>query len=126
MTRVFFAAFALLFLLGIAAGLLLSEDSAYGMILSAIYQAAQIPVITSFALTYKMMSGALVGCGIFGSKFLILGELGAHIVLFFGQSTSAPGVGINILALFFLCYLLRAISKKILDQGEVDADEFPG
>jgi hypothetical protein len=47
-------------------------------------------------------------------------------VLFFGQSTSAPGVGINILALFFLCYLLRAISKKILDQGEVDADEFPG
>lgn len=124
--RVLLAASALLFLIGIVAGLLLSEDSASGLVLSAIFQASQVPVITSFALTYKMMSGALVGFGIFGNRFLIIGELGAHIVLLFAQSTSAPGVGINILALFFLCYLLRIISKRIQNQGEVDADEFPG
>jgi len=50
-----------MFLFGIVAGLALIDSPQLGAALSAVYQALQIPVISSPLLTYEFLSGLRIG-----------------------------------------------------------------
>ena len=52
-----------MFLFGIVAGLAFMERLQLGIAMSAVYQAFQIPILSSPLLTYKFYSGLQIGVG---------------------------------------------------------------
>lgn len=105
-TAVIHTTFMLIFTYGIVAGLVLITFERLGMILSAIFQAIQIPVIIGPTFSYCMFSGAsfkifkhITGFGFdfgFGSYYN-----------FYINSGQQQLLGINILALVLFILLIR-------------------
>lgn len=109
-------AFALVFIFGIAAGVTLITKPRLGLLLSIIFQAIQIPIITTSAVAYSMFSGAT-----FHAYF---GQRGFGTYLFFGGryyfwlNSGEPWlVGVNFIALFFfICLLKEKFSETVMVQ----------
>lgn len=100
-----FSLFACIFLLGIVSGLALVDRLRIGIILSAVYQALQIPIVSSSSATYRLLSGLQIGIQWRESRVGITFDCGAGY--FFGWMQGAPfQIGINVLALGLLIYLL--------------------
>ena len=112
--RIFSALFGILYIFGIVAGLTLVEWSRLGIRLSLIYQALQIPVISSPLITYELFSGLQIGLGCREDKFFILCQVGSRIVLYVMRK-NLWGIGINVLALALFVYLLLQIRPKTKD-----------
>jgi hypothetical protein len=100
-----FSLFTCLFLLGIISGLALADKSRIGIVLSAIYQTAQIPIVSSSSVSYKFFSGAQIGLQWWEAGPRITYDWGARSYL--GWMHGDPlQIGINVLALSLLAYLL--------------------
>lgn len=102
-----------LFLFGIVAGLAFMEKPQLGTALSAIYQALQIPVMSSPLLTYTLISGLQIGVGWLEGRPVVLSEFGARSTFFILRHTDPWGIGINVLALFLFVYLLFQLRSKV-------------
>ncbi|MFZ2146513.1 MAG: hypothetical protein WAV28_04765 [Sedimentisphaerales bacterium] len=101
-----------LFLFGIVAGLALVEKPQLGAALSAVYQALQIPVISSSLLTYEFFSGLQLGVGLAKGRLAFFIEYGARFALQFSMSAAPWSIGVNILALVLFVYLLLLLRPK--------------
>jgi hypothetical protein len=113
--------FAVVFLFGIIASSALIVKPRWGLILSAIFQIIQIPVVTVSAAAYTLSSGVCLnlykhanGWGFkffFGSRY--------YFQLNSGQPWS---IGVNVIALFFFVFLIKEI--WLTPSGE-KSTEFP-
>lgn len=101
-----------LFLFGIVAGLALVEKPQLGAALSAVYQALQIPVISSPLLTYEFFSGLQLGVGLAKGGLAFFVEYGARFALQLSMSAAPWSIGVNILALVLFVYLLLQLRPK--------------
>jgi hypothetical protein len=124
-TAIFHIAFIFVFLFGIIAGIVLIKKERLGMLLSAIFQAIQIPIISGPAISYVLFSGASLnlfwhttGWGfnfLFGSRYYCYFNSGEHWL-----------IGVNFVALIFFILLIREISfasivaKLVESQPPVD------
>jgi hypothetical protein len=103
------------FLLGIIAGLALVEKPAVGLRLSLIYQALQIPMFISPAITYVLISGFMVsvfcegahGYFMFGGNF----NFGSQFQFWLFQDVGWR-IGINIVAVALLVAVVRAMRRQ--------------
>ena len=102
---IFHIIFILVFSFGITAGLVLIIKPGLGLVLSAIFQAIQIPVVTGPSVVYILFSGACFNvykhASGWGFKFLI----GSHYSLYF-NSGQPWLMGINIFALVLFILLI--------------------
>jgi len=108
-TAIFHIAFISLFLFGVIAGLVLIKKERLGLLLSVIFQAIQIPIISGPTISYALFSGASLnlfrhttGWGfnfLFGSRYY-----------FYINSGEPWLVGINFVALVFFILLIRELS----------------
>ena len=97
--------FACVFLFGIVSGLALADRLGIGIVLSAIYQTLQIPIVSSSSVSYKLFSGVQVGLQWRGGGPGLTFDCGARS--FLGWMHEDPfQIGINVLALGLLLYLL--------------------
>ncbi len=95
--------FALFFGLGIIAGTALLEETPRSIRLSLIYQAIQIPVITSPLLQYSFGSGFFIAMYYGQNGFEHFFEIGSHS-MFLMDSGAVWNLGVNFTAIcFFLC-----------------------
>ena len=100
--------FIFIFLFGIVAGVELVRKPKLGLWLSIVFQAMQIPVVTGFAVSYALVSGACfnlyrnaTGYGfnfLFGSRYYLS-----------SQTSESWIVGVNVYALILFLLLLREI-----------------
>jgi hypothetical protein len=104
-----------LFLFGIVAGLAFVERPQLGAALSAVYQALQIPVVSSPLLTYKLLSGVQLGVGWQEGRVVVLFEFGARSTFVLLRHTDPWGIGVNVLALVLFVYLLLQLRLKDKD-----------
>lgn len=105
-TMIIHAAFILVFLFGIVAGVILIKKPKLGLLLSAIFQAMQIPLTIGPTVSYALFSGACfnvyrhaTGWGfnfLFGSRYYLCLNSGEPWL-----------VGINIVALVLFVLLVR-------------------
>lgn len=100
-----------LLLLGIGAGVLLAEGQRRGVMLSAIFQALQIPVITSPIVSYRLFAGVHVTAGLCGKMQLVEFGFGAVARVYLGQAVNTVSVGSNVFALVVFIYLLLHLRK---------------
>ena len=104
----FHVIFILVFSFGIIAGLALIVKPRLGLVLSAIFQAIQIPVVTGPSIVYILFSGACFNlykhASGWGFKFLF----GSHYSLYF-NSGQPWLVGINFFALALFVLLIMEI-----------------
>lgn len=101
-----------LFLFGIVAGLALVERPQLGAALSAVYQALQIPVLSSPLLIYEFLSGLQLGvCWTEGRPAFFV-EYGARFALQLSMRTAPWSIGVNMLALALFVYLLLQLRPK--------------
>lgn len=106
-----------LFLLTIAAGLLLAEGMRRGIKWSVACQAIQIPVIVSSALTYRFVFASHLTVGYFGSTWVVEPGIGTTAMLSGGPVTAVSplmtgvGCGVNLVAVVALLYLLWNLRK---------------
>ena len=114
--------FGVIFFFGIVAGLVLIEDERVGIVLSQIFQATQIPLLSSPIIVYRLICG--FGVAVFCQGAEVGGNywFGCHYAFFlFGD---APwGIGVNIVALVLFIYLLRIRKSKAGSDGAVDRGE---
>lgn len=110
---ILFVWFTFLFLFGIVSGLALLEKPQLGSALSAVYQAFQIPIVSSPLVTYELLSGLQLGFGWLYGRPAVVFEFGARSTLVFWKHTDQWLIGINMLALFFLVYLLFQLRPKV-------------
>ncbi|MEN6428473.1 MAG: hypothetical protein ABFE13_24260 [Phycisphaerales bacterium] len=97
--------FACVFLFGIVSGLALADRLRMGIVLSAIYQTVQIPIVSSSSVSYKLFSGAQIGLQWREGGLGITFDYGARS--FLGWMHRDPfQIGIDVLALGLLVYLL--------------------
>lgn len=102
-----------MFLFGIVAGLALVEKPQLGAVLSAVYQAIQIPVMSSPLLTYEFLSGLRIGIGWFKGSPAFLFGFGARCTFFLSRRSDSWLIGVNALALFLFVYLLLQLIPKV-------------
>jgi len=110
-----------LFLLGIVAGLAFVDRPRLGAALSVVYQALQIPVVSSPLLSYKLLSGLQLGFGWLEGRPVFIFELGARCTFFLLRHTDPWLIGVNVLALALFVYLvceLRLMPKGFESSGE--------
>jgi hypothetical protein len=113
----FIALYVCLFLFTIVAGLLLAEGTRRGVRWSAVCQALQIPVIVSSVLTCRLWLGVHVTVGYFGTQWVVETGIGSASLVSIGRFISvsplmtAPGWGINLVALIAFLYLLWHLYK---------------
>lgn len=97
--------FACVFLFGIVSGLALANRLRIGIVLSAVYQAVQVPIVSSSSVAYKLFSGAQIGLQWREGGPSITFDCGARF--FWAWMRGDPlQIGINVLALGLLVYLL--------------------
>ncbi len=101
-----------MFLFGIVAGLALVERPQLGAALSAVYQALQIPVVSSPMLTYTLLSGLRIGVGWFKGRPAFLFGFGARCTFFLFRRSDPWIIGVNVLALVLFVYLLSQLQPK--------------
>ena len=101
-----------MFLFGIVAGLALLERPRFGAAMSAVYQALQIPVVSSPLLTYALLSGLRLGVGWFKGRPAFLFEFGARCTFFLFRRSDPWIIGVNVLALVLFVYLLSQLQPK--------------
>lgn len=106
-----FAVFACVFLFGVVSGLALVDRPGIGIVLSAVYQAVQIPIVSSSWVAYRLHSGAQIGILWSGRKAALLFNCGSRFNLAW-MPGDALHVGVNVLALGLLIYLLTLDPKK--------------
>lgn len=111
--------FSFVQIFGIFSGLALVEKPQLGIALSAIYQAIQIPVISSPLVSYSFVSGLQLGAGWLEGRPVLLSEFGARGTFFLFRRTDPWLIGVNILALALFIYLLF----QLLPKSEVAASE---
>jgi len=125
--RVVYAVGILIFLFGIVAGMTLLETDQVGMALSAVYQAMQVPVLSSAVLTYDFVAPLQLGIGLSskGDVGLLISH-GAKLtayVLTGGDLSVATGV--NLWAFIWFVYLFRQLwkTKKVEAAGSHNPKE---
>jgi len=101
-----------MFLFGIVAGLALVERPRRGAAMSAVYQAFQIPILSSPLLTYTLVSGLQIGVGWFKGRPAFLFDFGARSTLFIFRHNDPLIIGVNVLALVLFAYLLFQLRPK--------------
>ena len=101
-----------MFLFGIVAGLALLERPQLGAAMSAVYQALQIPVVSSPLITYTLLSGLRLGVGWFKGRPAFLFEFGARCTFFLFRRSDPWIIGVNVLALVLFVYLLSQLQPK--------------
>ena len=111
--------FSFVQLFGIFSGLALVEKPQLGIALSAVYQAIQIPVLSSPVLSYTYVSGLQLGAGWLEGRPAVLYEFGTRSTLFLFRRTDPWLIGVNILALALFIYLLF----QLLPKSEVAASQ---
>lgn len=102
----------LLFIFGIFAGLALIKESKYGIVSSAIYQALQIPFISSYVISYNILSGVKLVVGVLGGKPYVMFNIGARCTFNLGIQTGSWGFGINLISLILFVYLIFQLRAK--------------
>lgn len=107
-TQIIHGIFAFLFLFGILAALTLTIKPRAGLVLSSIFQAIQIPVITKSGITYALSSGACFNLYKQASGWGFNFFFGSHYS-FYLNSVKPPLLGINIVALVLFVYLFKEI-----------------
>ena len=101
-----------MFLFGIVAGLALIDSPQLGTALSAVYQAIQIPFMSSPLLTYEFLSGLRIGVGWFKGRPAFLFGFGARCTFFLFRRLDSWLIGVNALALALFVYLLLQLLPK--------------
>ncbi|MFB0555515.1 MAG: hypothetical protein ACETWQ_19590 [Phycisphaerae bacterium] len=102
-----------MFIFGIVAGLALIDSPQLGTALSAVYQAIQIPVMSSPILTYEFLSGLRIVVGWFKGRPAFLFGFGARCTFFLFRRSDFWLIGVNVLALFLFVYLLLQLIPKV-------------
>ena len=111
--------FAFVFLFGIGAGAFLIVKPGLGLVLSAIFQAIQIPVVTVSAVAYALSSGACLNLYKHASGWGFNFFLGSFYS--FQLNSGRPGlIGVNIVALVLFVFLVKEIrlSPPVKKSGE--------
>ena len=101
-----------MFLFGIVAGLALIDSPQLGTALSAVYQAIQIPFMSSPLLTYEFYSGLQLGFGLAKGGLAFFVKYGARFALQLSMSAAPWRIGVNVLALVLFVYLLLQLLPK--------------
>jgi hypothetical protein len=101
-----------MFLFGIVAGLALIERPRFGAVMSAVYQAFQIPILSSPLLTYTLVSGLQIGIGWFKVRLALFFQFGARSTLFIFRHNDPWIIGVNVSALALFVYLLLQLLPK--------------
>jgi hypothetical protein len=113
--------FAGMFLFGVLASAALIIKPKWGLVLSAIFQIIQIPVVTVSAAAYAFSSGVCFNlykhASGWGFKFFFGSYYYFHL-----NSDRSWLVGVNIVALFFFAFLIREIW---LNPSGEKSTEFP-
>lgn len=103
--------FAFFFGLGIVAGAALLEDTPRSIRLSLIYQAIQIPVLTSPFVHYSFSSAFFIAMYYGQNGFEHFLELGSHSMLLL-NGEAAWNLGVNFAAIsFFICLFVVGYKK---------------
>ncbi len=102
----------LLFIFGIFAGLALIKESRYGIASSAIYQALQVPLISSHVISYNIRSGVRLIVGVLRGMPYVTFDIGARCTIIFGKRPDSWGFGINLIALILFVYLIFQLRSK--------------
>ena len=100
-----FGAFVCVFLFGIVSGLALVDKSEMGIVLSAVYQVVQIPIVSSSWVTYRLFSGVQIAIQWSGGKSGLSVDCGARSFFAWTHGESLQ-IGVNVLALGLFLYLL--------------------
>ncbi len=102
--------FACAFLFGVFSGLTLVDKPKMGVLLSAVYQMIQIPIVSSPWVAYKLFSGVQIGIHWSEGKLGVTFDCGARS--FFAWEHGEPvQIGVNVLALGLFIYLLMIPTK---------------
>jgi hypothetical protein len=104
----FHVIFIFVFSFGIIAGLALIIKPRLGLMLSAIFQAFQIPVVTGSSVVYVLFSGACFNIYKYASGWGFKFFLGSHYSLYFNSGQQWL-VGINVFALIIFILLIMEI-----------------
>lgn len=104
---------SLLFMFGIFAGLALIKESRCGIVSSAIYQALQVPFISSHVISYNILSGIKLVVGVLRGMPYVTIDIGARVIIVFGGETDSWGFGINLIALILFVYLIFQFLEKL-------------
>ena len=107
-TMIIHGIFAFIFSFGIIAGAVLFFKPGLGLVLSAIFQAIQIPVVTVSAVAYSLSSGACFNLYKHATGWGFNFFLGSHYS-FYLKSGQPWLLGINIVALVLFVYLVKEI-----------------
>jgi hypothetical protein len=107
-TQVIHGIFAFTFLFGILAALTIIFRPRAGFVLSAIFQAIQIPVFTKSGITYSLSSGACLNLYKQANGWGLNFFFGSHYS-FYLNSVRPPLAGINIIALILFIFLIKEI-----------------
>jgi hypothetical protein len=116
--------FILVFSFGIIAGLALIIKPRLGLVLSAIFQAVQIPVVTGPSVVYILFSGACFNLYKYASGWGFKFFFGSHYSLYFNSGQQWL-VGINIFALVLFILLIIEIRffKSLEKTRESQSDQ---
>jgi len=98
--------FACVFLFGIVSGLTLVDNSDIGVVLSAVYQLVQIPIVSSSWVAYRLFSGVQIAILWSAGRAAFTFDCGARSFLAWMHGEPLQ-IGINVLALGLFLYLLR-------------------
>ncbi len=111
----------------IAAGVLLAEGTRRGIKWSAVCQAFQIPVVVSSIVTYRFVCGLQITAGLWGRTWVVDSGIGSTSLLVLGQAVpagkliSAPGYGVNVVAVCVFLYLLCRLWRTPAEQTQSKA-----
>jgi len=106
-----FGVFACVFFFGIVSGLMLVDRSEMGLILSAVYQVVQIPIVSSSWVTYRLFSGVQIAIQWSSGKSAVSLDCGARSFFAWMHGESLQ-IGGNVLALGLFLYLLRELWRR--------------
>ena len=114
---------ALVFVLGITAGLALVERSGLGVVLSAVYQALQVPTLWSSLLSYRFYSGLHIGIAWSQGRVRPWIEFGSFFGLRLFGYKGTWLVGINLLALVLFVFLLFELRRMNGRSGQSELED---
>jgi hypothetical protein len=109
-----FSVAALPMLLSLRAGQLLWKGQRHGKVLSIVVQACQLPVLQLGAFKYNFFVGARLALLWMSSDLYPRVDLGAIITVQVAGAEAPPVIGINVVALWAIWYLWRALRIKEL------------
>jgi hypothetical protein len=113
---------AAFFLLSITAGGLLLASKLSGSTLSLVVQAVQVLVLVISGFVWSISSGPKVVFGVSGLSLRFLFDLGSYFEV--GMDESVRGiVGVNLLALFWLIYLVHLRDSWLMQSGKLAPPE---